>query len=111
MNNDYIIAVNENGEPFIAHALKKHKSHHITNYAYFRKVKLPNGKTRYFYTEKAYQIWLENQDSTKKEERDKQKRARIRTLQKTYISVVKKLGPNSKEAQGLLKKIEALKDD
>lgn len=111
MNNDYVIAVNENGEPFIAHASKKRKPHFITNYLYFQKVKLPNGKTRYFYTEKAYRTWLENQDSTKKEERDKQKRTRIYALQKTYISTVKKLGPKSKEAQGILKKIEALKND
>lgn len=111
MISDYIIAVNENGEPFIAHASKKYKPHHITNYAYFRKVKLPNSKTRYFYTEKAYRTWLENQDSTKKEKVDKQVRAKIYALRKSYTSIVKELGPNSKEAQGLLKKIRALEND
>lgn len=65
MTNDYIVAVDENGQPFITHARKGLKPHFSTDYLYFRKVKLPNGKTRYFYTEKAYQTWLKNQQPAK----------------------------------------------
>ena len=116
MNNDYIIAVDENGKPYIAHTVKitrkpafGHKSP-----LFLEKVELPNGKYRYFYTQKAYEAWLKNQKPSTKEQKemaDKKKHMQIQNLRKTYGAVAKKLGYKSKEAQGLLKEIRELEKD
>jgi hypothetical protein len=71
MTNDYIIAVDETGQPFIAHAKKYHgyKSGQLLDsrdsVLYYKKVKLPNGKYRYFYTRRAYEAYLKNQSKDK----------------------------------------------
>lgn len=113
MNNDYVIAVNENGEPFIAHATKKPRklAFGYKSPLFVEKVKLPNGKWRYFYTQKSYKAWLKNQEPSKKETTDKKKRMEIQNLRKTFAAVVKKYGVKSKEAQGLLKEIRDLEKD
>lgn len=49
MNNDYIIVVDENGEPFIAHAFENHK--------YFQKIR-DGFITRYFYTREQLEAYL-----------------------------------------------------
>ena len=49
MNNDYVVAVDENGEPFIAHAFDNHK--------YFQKIR-EGFKTRYFYTREQLEAYL-----------------------------------------------------
>lgn len=108
MTNNYIVAVDENGQPFIAHARKGLKPHFSTNYLYFRKVKLPNGKTRYFYTEKAYQAWLKNQQPAKDKEKQKEKAAKIMKLQKRYKIVAEKRGTDSEAAKKILKELRAL---
>lgn len=110
MTNNYIVAVDENGQPFIAHAQKGLKPHFSTNYLYFRKVKLPNGKTRYFYTEKAYQAWLKNQRPAKDKEKQKEKAAKIMKLQKRYKIVAEKRGTDSEAAKKILKELRTLYD-
>lgn len=116
MNNDYIITVDENGEPFIAHATKKSRKPAFGHKSplFLEKVELPNGKYRYFYTRKAYEAWLENQKPSTKEQKemtDKKKRMRIQNLRKTFATVAKKLGYKSEEAQGLLKEIRELEKE
>ena len=113
MTNDYIVAVDENGEPYIAHAAKRlrkpaygHKSP-----LFLEKVKLPNGKHRYFYTRKAYEAWLKNQRTPKKEMSEKKKRIQIQNFRKTFATITKKTGRNSEEAQALLKEIRELEKD
>lgn len=113
MNNDYIIAVNENGEPYIAHAAKRLRkpAYRHKSPLFIEKVKLPNGKYRYFYTRKAYEAWLKNQQSPKKEMSEKKKRMQIQNLRKTFSIITKKTGRNSEEAQDLLKEIRELEKD
>lgn len=116
MNNDYIITVDEYGEPYIAHATKQSRkpAYGHKSPLFLEKVKLPNGKYRYFYTRKAYETWLENQKPSTKEQKeltDKKKRMRIQNLRKTFTSVAKKMGYKSKEAQELLKEIRDLEKD
>lgn len=116
MNNDYIITVDENGEPFIAHATKKSRKPAFGHKSplFLEKVELPNGKYRYFYTRKAYEAWLENQKPSTKEQKemtDKKKRMQIQNLRKTFGSVAKKLGYKSTEAQELLKEIRELEKE
>lgn len=114
MNNDYVVVVDENGEPFIAHATKKSRkpAFGYKSPLFVEKVKLPNGKWRYFYTQKSYKAWLKNQQPRlTKELTDKKKRMQIQNLRKTFGSVAKKLGYKSKEAQELLKEIRDLEKD
>ena len=113
MNINYIITVDENGEPFIAHATKKSRkpAFGYKSPLFVEKVKLPNGKWRYFYPQKSYTAWLKNQEPSKKETTDKKKRMEIQNLRKTFAIVVKKNGVKSKEAQGLLKEIRELEKD
>lgn len=47
--NDYVIAINENGEPYIAHAFENHK--------YFQKIR-DGIRTRYFYTREQLDAYL-----------------------------------------------------
>lgn len=49
MNHDYIIAVDETGQPFIAHAFGNHK--------YFQKIR-DGVRTRYFYTREQLDAYL-----------------------------------------------------
>lgn len=116
MNNDYIITVDEYGQPYIAHATKQSRKPAFGHKSplFLEKVKLPNGKHRYFYTRKAYEAWLKNQKPSTKEQKemtDKNKRMQIQNLRKTFASVSKKLGYKSEEAQGLLKKIRKLEKE
>lgn len=113
MNNDYIIAVNEKGEPYIAHAAKRLRkpAYGHKNPLFLEKVKLSNGKYRYFYTRKAYEAWLKNQRTPKKEMSEKKKRMQIQNLRKTFSIITKKTGRNSEEAQDLLKEIRELEKD
>ena len=81
---------------------------------YLRKVQLPNGKYRYFYTRKAYEAWLKNQKPSTKEKKemdDKKKRMQIQNLRKSYGTIAKKLGYKSEEAQDLLKEIRMLEKE
>ena len=116
MTNNYIITVDEYGQPYIAHATKQSRKPAFGHKSplFLEKVKLPNGKHRYFYTRKAYDAWLKNQKSSTKEQKemaDKKKRMRIQNLRKTYGTITKKLGYKSEEAQGLLKKIRELEKE
>ena len=113
MTNDYIIVVDENGEPYIAHAAKKSRkpAYGHKSPLFLEKVKLPNGKYRYFYTRKAYEAWLKNQRTPKKEMSEKKKRMQIQNLRKTFAIIAKKAGRNSEEAQALLKEIRELEKD
>ena len=114
MNNDYIIVVDETGEPYIAHATKQLRkpAFGYKSPLFVEKVKLPNGKWRYFYTQKSYEAWLKNQQpQLTKELTDKKKRMQIQNLRKTFSSVAKKLGYKSKEAQDLLKEIRMLEKE
>lgn len=76
MTNDCIIQYDDNGLPFIAHAKRWHgyKSGQILSkrmhkkarsepkeqkdHQYIRRIKLPNGRWRYFYGEKEWQAYL-----------------------------------------------------
>ena len=49
MNKDYIVLVDENGQPYIAHAFGEHK--------YIQRL-LINGKNRYFYTREQIEAYL-----------------------------------------------------
>ncbi len=113
MTNEYVISVDEYGEPFIAHATKKPRkpAFGYKSPLFVEKVKLPNGKYRYFYTQKSYKAWLKNQQPSKKETTDKKKRMEIQNLRKTFATVAKKLGYKSEEAQGLLKEIRKLEKE
>lgn len=113
MTNDYIIVVDEAGEPYIAHAAKRPRKSAYGHKSplFLEKVKLPNGKYRYFYTRKAYEAWLKNQQSPKKEISEKKKRMQIQNLRKTFAIIAKKTGRNSEEAQALLKEIRELEKD
>lgn len=114
MTTNYIITVDEYGEPYIAHTTKKPRkpAFGYKSPLFVEKVELPNGKWRYFYTQKSYEAWLKNQQPRlTKELTDKKKRMRIQSLRKTFGSVAKKLGYKSKEAQGLLKEIRELEKD
>lgn len=116
MKNDYVVAVDENGEPYIAHAIKMTRKPAFGHKSplFLDKVQLPNGKYRYFYTRKAYEAWLKNQKPSTKEQKemaDKKKRMQIQNLRKSYGTIAKKLGYKSEEAQGLLKEIRELEKD
>ena len=116
MTKDYIITVDEYGRPYIAHATKQSRKPDFGHKSplFLEKVKLPNGKYRYFYTQKSYKAWLENQKPSTKEQKeltDKKKRMRIQTLRKTFATVAKKMGYKSEEAQGLLKEIRKLEKE
>ena len=116
MTNNYIITVDEYGQPYIAHATKQTRkpAFGYKSPLFVEKVELPNGKWRYFYTQKSYKAWLENQKSSTKEQKemaDKKKRMRIQNLRKTFTSVAKKLGYKSEEAQGLLNEIRKLEKE
>ena len=116
MTKDYIITVDEYGQPFIAHAIKMTRKPAFGHKSplFLDKVQLPNGKYRYFYTRKAYEAWLANQKPSTKEQKemtDKKKRMQIQNLRKTFATVAKKLGYKSEEAQGLLKEIRALEKE
>lgn len=116
MVKDYIITVDEYGQPYIAHAVKMTRKPAFGHKSplFLDKVQLPNGKYRYFYTRKAYEAWLKNQKPMTKEQKemaDKKKRMRIQNLRKTFATVAKKLGYKSKEAQDLLKEIRELEKD
>lgn len=116
MTKDYIITVNEYGQPYIAHATKQSRkpAFGYKSPLFVEKVELPNGKYRYFYTRKAYETWLENQKPSTKEQKelsDKKKRMQIQNLRKTFATVAKKLGYKSEEAQRLLKEIRKLEKE
>jgi len=116
LTKDYIITVDEYGQPYIAHATKQSRkpAFGYKSPLFVEKVELPNGKWRYFYTQKSYKAWVENQKLSTKEQKkmaDKKKRMRIQNLRKTFATVAKKLGYKSKEAQDLLKEIRELEKD
>lgn len=96
---------------YISHSSRKRKPIRYTNknVLYIRRVELPNGKWRYFYTTKAYEAWLNNQQPSK-EEQDEKKRKNIKiwNLRKTYMSAVKETGYRSKESRRLLNEIHDL---
>lgn len=72
MAKDYIVAVDEYGQPYIAHAVKMTRKPAFGHKSplFLDKVQLPNGKYRYFYTRKAYEAWLKNQKPTIKEQKE-----------------------------------------
>lgn len=116
MTNDYIIAVDEHGQPYIAHATKQSRkpAFGYKSPLFVEKVELPNGKWRYFYTQKSYKAWLKNQKPSTKEQKemtDKKKRKRIQNLRKSYGTIAKQFGYKSEEAQALLKKIRELEKE
>ena len=116
MTNNYIITVDEYGQPYIAHAIKMTRKPAFGHKSplFLDKVQLPNGKYRYFYTRKAYEAWLKNQKPSTKEQKemaDKKKRMQIQNLRKSYGTIAKKLGYKSEEAQRLLKEIRKLEKE
>lgn len=59
MNNDYVILINENGEPYIAHSLVGNIRSEWKSHKYVGKERLPNGKYRYFYSPEELKAFLQ----------------------------------------------------
>lgn len=49
MNDDYVILIDENGQPYIAHSVMGNIRSGWEQHKFIKKVQLPNGKWRYFY--------------------------------------------------------------
>lgn len=58
--DDYIIAVDRDGRPYIAHAWGGNKPH-----KYVAKVELGGGKVRYFYSQEEYSAYLRGKSEDK----------------------------------------------
>lgn len=67
MTKNYIIAVNENGQPFIAHKYAYGSGVAGRGHKYVQRVKLSNGKYRYFYSQKDYETYLRLKDKNDSE--------------------------------------------
>ena len=74
--NDYIIAIDRYGQPYIAHAWGGSKPH-----KYVAKVELGGGKVRYFYTQEEYNAYLRGKTETK----DSQEPSKAETIAKSIL--------------------------
>jgi len=112
MNKNYIIAVDETGEPFIAHKYAYESGVAGRGHKYVQRVKLSNGKYRYFYSQKEYEAYLgltkrkreikERMDQIVREQDRLSSEYAKKKVYDNYKSAVEKYGKTSMQAQKAL---------
>jgi hypothetical protein len=112
MINNYIITVDENGFPFIAHTYAYGSGAVGKSHKYVQRVKLPNGKYRYFYSQKEYEAYtgllkrkreIKNRmDQILKEEDNLRSKYKEKNVFNNYERAVNEHGKNSTQAKKAL---------
>lgn len=85
--DDYIIAIDDSGQPYIEHAFGMGSMIKRKNAKYIARIKTAKGHYRYFYTQKEWDAYKRNQEKAKERKQAKLDKAKEKAENGTNVSV------------------------